>query len=259
MLTMTKKETITTMELPSLHSEVDNSTDLPFLGVPEELRARPQWVAWKYVPDPNRPKPTKVPYSPLTGERARPNDPATWGTFEQALALYHQCGMGGIGYVFSAEDPYAGVDLDKCREPATGAIDPGAQLIITALNSYTEVSSSGTGVHLILRGKLRPGGRRKGRIELYDSGRYFAMTGEHRRWTPRTIEPRQGELDAFHQLVWFEHNGAAPLSDKEVLRLAIIAQNGAKFSRLYWGDDTSGYDGYPSRSEADQALCSMLA
>jgi primase-polymerase (primpol)-like protein len=56
-----------------------------FLLVPEELRARSQWVAWKYVPDPDGPKPKKVPVCPQSGASAKATDSATWGTYTQAL------------------------------------------------------------------------------------------------------------------------------------------------------------------------------
>ena len=71
-------------------------------------------------------KPTKVPYSPCTGEKASPTAPATWGTYARALSLYDQMRMNGIGYVFSPADPYTGIDLDKCRDPASGIIQPWA-------------------------------------------------------------------------------------------------------------------------------------
>jgi putative DNA primase/helicase len=97
------------------------STSVPCTGWPHELVCRPQWVAWRSIPRAG--KLTKVPYSPLTGERASPTAPTTWGTYKQAIRLCEQMGMDGVGYVFSAEDPYTGIDLDKCRDPTTGAIE----------------------------------------------------------------------------------------------------------------------------------------
>jgi putative DNA primase/helicase len=78
--------------------------------------------------------------------------------------------MHGIGYVFSAEDPYTGIDLDKCRDPETGTIEEWAQEIIISLRSYTEISPSGRGVHIIVRGKLPPEGRRKGALRCMTVG-----------------------------------------------------------------------------------------
>ena len=74
---------------------------------------------------------------------------------------------------------YAGVDLDACRDPETGAMTAEAHAMILALSSYTEISPSGTGVHILLRGRLLPGRRRQGHVEIYADGRYFTVTGQH--------------------------------------------------------------------------------
>jgi putative DNA primase/helicase len=225
---------------------------------PTELMARPQWVAWRIESRDGRP--TKVPYSPITGGLASTSNPQTWGTYEQARSFCEVQGMEGVGYVFSAEDPYTGIDLDKCRDPETGAIEEWAQEIITALRSYTEISPSGRGVHIIIRGKLPPEGRRKEGLEMYDRGR---LEG-----TLSSIEDRQAELEALHRKVWpglykprANEAPRAPtaterLTDEEVLGKALGAKNGEKFARLWMGD-TSDYDDDDSR--ADLALCRMLA
>ena len=150
-------------------------------AIPDELRQCPQWVCWDWVY--RAEKWTKVPLNPATGERADSTDRTTWGTFAQALGRYRGRRLAGVGFVFSPDDPYAGVDLDKCRDPATGDVAEWAREIVAALDSYTEVSPSGTGLKVIVRGAL-PGGRnRKGEIEMYDRARFFALTGhryEHR-------------------------------------------------------------------------------
>src|SRR5215475_1402871 len=115
-----------------------------------ELMARPQWVAWRLESRDGRS--TKAPYNPVSGGLASTGDPSTWGTYEQARSFAAEQGIDGVGYVFSAEDPYTGIDLDKCRDPETGAVEDWAREIITALRSYTELSPSGTGVHIIVRG-----------------------------------------------------------------------------------------------------------
>jgi putative DNA primase/helicase len=143
--------------------------------IPAELRARPQWVAWKA--EVRDGKPTKVPYDPRTGAKAATDDPRTWASFDVAVRALEIGRYDGVGYVFAADDPYVGVDLDKCRDPETGAVEPWALEIVRRLNSYVEISPSGRGLHIIVRGKLPPGRRRKGPIEMYDSGRYFTMTG----------------------------------------------------------------------------------
>jgi primase-polymerase (primpol)-like protein len=94
-------------------------------------------------------------------------------------------GYGGIGFVFTPEDDLCGVDLDGCLDPETGEIEGWAQEIIEELDSYTEISPSGTGVHVLVRGTLPAGRNRKGRFEAYDRGRYFTVTGRHLAGTPR--------------------------------------------------------------------------
>ena len=98
---------------------------------------------------------------------------------------------GGIGYVFTEEDPYVGLDFDRCVDPVTGVIADWAQGHIDGLASYTEVTPSGTGLHTIVQGALPPKGRRKGPIEMYSYARFFTMTGWRLDELPPTVEPRQ--------------------------------------------------------------------
>src|SRR5207244_2269479 len=103
-------------------------------------------------------------------------------------------------------DGLVGVDLDHCRDPETGAIEPWALAIVKELASYTEASPSRTGVHVLAHGTLPPGGRRKGRVEMYAEGRYFTVTGQHLAGTPTTIEERTVALAALHARI-FGTNG----------------------------------------------------
>jgi putative DNA primase/helicase len=139
-------------------------------GIPEELRARPQWVVWKAVGD----KPDKVPYSARTGRRASSTDLLTWSTFQEALEAYENGGYDGVGFVFSSADPYTGIDLDDCVD-GDGEIAGWALEIVRYFDSYTELSATGTGLHVIVRGEIP--NRRKGDVEVYSSKRYFTVTG----------------------------------------------------------------------------------
>jgi primase-polymerase (primpol)-like protein len=123
-------------------------------------------------------KPTKVPYDPKDGKRASSTDLMTWGTFFEALEALETGRFSGIGFVLCSADPYAGVDLDKCRNPETGELTPEAQSVVDAFEgAYIEVSPSGTGVHIFVRGKLPEKGKRRGWIEAYTQDRYFTVTG----------------------------------------------------------------------------------
>jgi putative DNA primase/helicase len=139
-------------------------------SIPEELRVRPQWVVWKAVGD----KPDKVPYSARTGRRASSTDLLTWGTFEEALEVYENGEYAGLGFVFSSADPYTGIDLDNCVD-GDGEIALWALEIARYFDSYTEISATGTGLHIIVRGEVP--NRRKGEVEVYSSKRFFTVTG----------------------------------------------------------------------------------
>jgi putative DNA primase/helicase len=225
-----------------------------------------QWLCWRF--EERDGKPTKVPYDPRTGEKAESTNPKTWTSYEKAVSECKKHGYDGLGFVFTPEDDLCGVDLDKCLDPETGELEGWAQKIIGELDSYTEISPSGTGVHILVRGELPTGRNRKGRFEAYDRGRYFTVTGKHLAGSSQRIENRQEELRAVVRRVFGDEstNGHTKpvaasrpvnngLSDDEVIEKALAAANGTRFSRL-WNGDTQEYG---SHSEADLALCGMLA
>lgn len=233
-----------------------------FEAIPKELRDQSIWCAWKPIPPKEgSEKPRKLPINPATGEAAKCNDPTTWGTFDQAWARMRNDRLAGISFALAADGPYTGIDLDSCRDPKTGELDPRAREIINSISTYTEASPSGTGVHLIVRGKLPPGGRKKGHIEMYDCGRFLTVTGWRIGGTPTGIEERADEVALLHAEVFGlqvdENNSTKkgkPLSDEELLAKAGKAKNHRKFQALWEGDTR----GYASHSEADLALCSLL-
>jgi putative DNA primase/helicase len=139
-------------------------------NIPQELKARPQWVVWKAVGA----KPDKVPYSPRTGRRASSTDILTWSTFQEALEAYENGDYAGLGFVFSSADPYTGIDLDDCVDE-DGEIALWALEIVRYFDSYTELSATGTGLHVIVRGEIP--NRRKDEVEVYSSKRFFTVTG----------------------------------------------------------------------------------
>jgi putative DNA primase/helicase len=145
-------------------------------GVPRELKRRPQWVVWKL--ELRGEKRTKVPYTPGTNARASSTDLMTWRTFPEALAAFEEgADYDGIGFVFSSADPYVGVDLDNCRDPESGELEPWAQKIISRFEgAYVEASPSGRGVHIICKGVLEEC-LKTGSVELYGEKRFFTITG----------------------------------------------------------------------------------
>lgn len=143
-------------------------------GIPAELKRRPQWVNWRYALDDE--KWTKPPYNPRTGRKASSTDLLTWSTFEDVLTAHRAGGYDGVGFMFCSGDPYTGVDLDGCRDPETGEIEAWAGEIVRGLDSYTELSPSGTGLHIILKGKV-PVPLKRGQIEMYSVERCFTVSG----------------------------------------------------------------------------------
>lgn len=237
--------------------------------VPEALRERPQWVLWKYVERGG--KQTKMPIAADTGKAASSTDPTTWTTFDEAVAAARRfASIAGVGFVFSADDAFCGIDLDECI--VDGQVVPQAQAIIDELDSYTEVSPSGNGVKLIVAARKPEGVGCKTtkidgfkEIEVYDTDRFFTITAEHVDGTPRTVEPRQEEVLGLCRRLWQPRaappggrrfTGGFDGSDDELIKQAIAAKNGTAFERLLHGD-LSDYDGDHSR--ADLAFCNMLA
>lgn len=236
-------------------------TPLCLDAIPAELTGYRNWVCWRWKPSKSRW--TKIPINPHTGGLASSISAVTWGTFEDACQARVRFNLPGIGFVFSEHDPYAGVDLDECFDARTGAIEPWAAAIMRDLDSYTEVSPSGTGLKVFVRGGLPGERRRQGKVEMYDTSRFFTVTGQHLADTPATIQERGPKLAALYRATFgtdpqataSRHSVSSDLGDHDVLVQAATAKNGAKFARLWAGDIA----GYPSHSEADLALCSLLA
>jgi primase-polymerase (primpol)-like protein len=245
---------------------------------------------WK---DENDGKPgrwTKVPHDPRTARHASSTEPGTWAPFAAAMTAYQKRGWDGIGFMFSAEDPFTGIDFDDCHDPTTGQADAWAIELLDDLNSYTDISPTSTGCKVFVRGR-KPGGRCKkkyagGEVELYDKERFFVLTGWPLAGYPAEVVERQEALDRLYARLFSENTTGAPgplaspgskgvvdsiarscpsgfilrstdgkLDDEQLLRAAREAKDGEKFRRL-WEGNTSDYGG--DESSADLALCSLL-
>ncbi len=250
------------------------------LFIPDELKAYVQWVCWKWEWKEKQSKWTKPPWNAKTDNHASSTDPSTWVSFDEAVTAYEEnMDFDGIGFVPTGEDPYAMVDLDHCVDASNGNIEPWAQKIIDMFNSYTEITPSGTGLRIIIQGKLPGTGRKEGNIEVYDKGHYLTLTGHILPSSSGKIINAQNELESFLKECFLEkkpkikssvqdasenqsddqviiiQDSTGNLSDMEVIARAVKSKNGDRFSKLINGD----ISGYPSQSEAELALCSMLA
>ena len=241
--------------------------------IPQELKALRQWVCYG-APD----RPLKMPFNPKTGQPAKAGDPSTWTTFEAAWGGIIVQGYQGIGFEFAAGGGIVGIDFDHCLNKETMELNPKVAEWVQAFNSYTEISPSGEGLHILCKGRLpSETGKRRGGVEMYDQGRYFTMTGAS--YGP--LKPLRAAQDAIDRL-YRELNGGQenlppkaaqppemgwndvipatgaeqdPLGLLTIVQTAKNAKNGDRFTRLWEGD----ISGYPSHSEADQALCNILA
>ncbi len=171
----------------------------PTTRVPDSLAELDQWIVWRYEQREGG-KRTKVPYQ-LNGKLASSTDSGTWCPFGEALEAWSKdpkrwC---GIGFVFSPDDPFFGVDLDDCLDDK-GKPKPWAQPILERLfDTYAEVSPGGRGIKLWGKGSLPEGGvafpMGDGRVEIYDQARYFTVTGTHWAGQMLDIEEHQAALD----------------------------------------------------------------
>ena len=253
-------------------------------AIPSELKARPQWVGWRW--EQRGGKLTKPPVQ-ATGSYAKSSDSTTWSSFDSIYQAHRGDRAGrlhGVGYVFTEGDPFCGIDLDDCRDPDTGKLAAWAKEIIENMDSYAEVSPSGTGVKIIVKAKIKQSYKQAIRlpdgtnadIEIYTAARYFTLTG-HAAHRPGEIIENQGAVDRLvNRIEAFiaetkkqndeaKRKPATPsppsphsvrtLGEAEILERIRQSKQAAKFNRL-WAGDTSEHN---SQSEADFALCSMFA
>ena len=232
--------------------------------IPEQLTERAQWVVWREHERDG--KTTKVLYQPAHPQRkAAVNNPETWASFDDALKAYENAKnkLNGIGFVFTDDDPFVGIDLDKCIDE-DGNLSEKADDIVRRMRSYTEVSPSGRGIHIIVNGTLKglEGSRRDG-VEMYESGRYFTVTGDRWANTNGVIAGEQKMLEAVHNLYVKAHEKprkAVAKSPKVSVAQSeyqerLDALKASKWRALFEGD----WSGYPSQSEGEMALCAKLA
>ena len=261
------------------------------MGVaPRELWEFKNWVAYEIRPNPdNEAKPKKIPINPHTGNEAKSNDASTWGDFEiaskRAKAIYENRDKtfirAGVGFMFGIPGKpsgIAGIDLDNCFNE-DGTLKDYASEIVKIMNSYTEYSPSNTGLHILftltkslheLDSSFNTGKKNTALgIEIYDSGRYFTVTGnEYGKSKPiedRTEQARQviakyftkqGLAKKQEAQTQITYNRPDETDSELWAKMFNNPTNGHKIRRLYDGD-ISDYNG--DDSSADLALCDHLA
>jgi putative DNA primase/helicase len=281
----------------------DVSTTL--LNVPTLLKDLPNWIWWRLEKNKDGAE-TKVPYVAGSWNRhASSTDPSTWTTFEGAVDGAVLSSTQGIGFVIhgaAADKKIVGFDLDGCRNSKTGELSDWAQTLVYALESYTEVTPSGTGIRIWVVGKLPDGARvfnvdpaagfgHKVKIEVFDHARYFTITGQiYDALTPTEIAPRNlseaykicRDIQAQFPVAASPKNGQPDQNlgagtGAEIVRTnpgsgSIITDKLAEKVQLFMhghivpgskpfviSNDQGDSLTYPSQSEADMALCTLLA
>jgi len=268
----------------------------PKMQALDQLKQYHQWVNYIFVSrggritkPPINPHVPTVPVNRPKERLASATNPATWSSYETAVARWKASNYKGIGFVFTSHDCFCGIDLDHCRDPKNGEIAAWAQRILWHLNSYSEASALSTGVHIYIQASLLETKRvlglselphKKGNTEVYDRERYFTWSGNHITGTPSSILERQDEInELYFQLFlkgeesptstkgWIDSKptqGVSLPNDAALIELAEKARghNGLLFSQL-WRGDLAGYtkpgSNEPDYSRADLALCSILA
>nr|WP_314638676.1 hypothetical protein [uncultured Olsenella sp.] len=205
------------------------------------------WVAWDGSSG------RKVPKSPRGGVAAV-NDPYTWGTYEEALAAAESNGYSGVGIMLTGG--LVGIDLDGAVSE-DGEVLPWAREIIDGVDSYTEVSPSGTGVHVLAyaspedAGAIGRADHERG-LEVYNHGRYFTVTG--RQIGTQDVAERTPQV---MRLVAERFPGQSPetrvreavrgIARDQVRRMANstmrynAARDGRRYARVPLGGETCGF------------------
>ena len=242
----------------------------------EELKQYPNWIAWRV--ETRNDKSTKIPVNPQTGGRAMSNNASTWGTYQQAKARYMKGGCAGLGFVFTKDVGVVGVDLDDKPTPVfndDGTLSEWAKHITETLGSYTEKSPSGNGLHVLVKANIEKaiGSKKSNGVEMYDTGRWFTITGDTIVGTPTELNENQSGIDAIYEQYQtkpkeYHSTGvqvsAENISDKQLLAfvdsLLKNVRDAGDGEKHYWLNKISyvmgGYvaGGYFSEYDADSWL-----
>ena len=234
-----------------------------FNNVPAELKGLKQWIMWKY--EVKEGKKTKVPYQ-TSNVKASVTNPNHWGMLSDVEEAMDSGLFEGAGFVFTEEDEFTGVDVDK--SVANREFDEKTKFIYAILSSYTEYSPSETGVHIIVKGEVPAGYKNKNtkeNIECYNSGRFFTFTGD--RIGDHELAERTKELNTFASrylpkrevIEYSKPSTPTPtninnMSNADLWNKMFNSKNGDRIKSLCEGNIEND-----DRSSTDLTLCNFLA
>lgn len=242
-------------------------------NIPKELKDLKQWGCFhkKWVPERN--KYTKIPINPFTGGAGKSNDQSTWSDFDTALRAIEKIDRAdGLAFYFA--NGYTGLDIDHINEEleAYKHGDHENDNLVEAIrkltkNTYLEVSLSGEGLHAIFKGKIPGKRRRKGQFEMYEKGRFFALTGNTFSKDPEIQSLNTDKMKKLYEYCFGKDKVTVlhpenvsfqeiDLSIPEIIHRAEQSKTGKRFELLLRG----GWENfYNSHSEADMAFANDLA
>ena len=244
-------------------------TNFNYQNIPKELRNLKQWGLFhlKYVPE--RHKNTKIPLNAYNGKKGKSNDPSTWSDFDtalRALAKYDQA--DGLAFYFA--NGYVGLDIDSIENDLQDYFAGSPETLITTFRNltkktYMEVSQSGKGIHCIFKGSIPGKHRRKGNYEMYQSGRFFALTG-NTIGSNKIQSLNHDEMKKLYEFLFgkdkivniddYQEKPINNLSISEIINRMLSSVRGQRDKLFMYG----GWEKfYPSQSEADLAFANDLA
>ncbi|WP_407325585.1 phage/plasmid primase, P4 family [Lactobacillus johnsonii] len=245
-----------------------------YQNIPQELRNLKQWGLFELKWVEARKKNTKIPINPYDGSAGKSNDPNTWSDFDTAMRALNDIERAdGLAFYFA--NGYVGLDIDhidsNLEDWRAGDNDPNNlvnKFQDLTDNTYMEVSQSGTGIHAIFKGKIPGKRRRKGNYEMYQTGRFFALTGNNIIPDPTIKSMSDDEMKTLYEFLFGKDNVVqlhsetdnitpVDLSVVEIIKRAEkSAKTGTRFTMFMKG----GWEQfYSSHSEADMAFANDLA
>ncbi|MBD8032929.1 phage/plasmid primase, P4 family [Solibacillus merdavium] len=228
--------------------------------LPDQMTALKQWVCYKAIP--RNGKITKVPVNPHNATPIDCNNERNWLTFNDAVsAVAINEAISGIGFVFTENDNFVGIDIDGCVDE-NGNLSSVAEDIVNLFSekAYIEFSPSGKGLHIITLGNKCGTSSKNATLglEMYDRKRYFTVTGDAL-FNSATLEDCSDEIETIYHKYFVkkeEQQSMVSIIENDILELMFAGKNGDRLRSLYDGQWESYY---PSQSEADLALCNALA
>lgn len=261
-------------------ADQNGSTSFEIVEPPAFLGEKRIWSVGRVKPRGNG-KYDKIPFiaeKKFCSQKAKSNDPSTWRTYEEAKALFKESQSWKMPFdilMLMCDGTFTLTERDDCVDKETGLFDEKALDLISRIDSYTEFSWSGGGLHIFTQGGI-PHGHKSADVEMYSDARPIAWMGKHLVGTPHDVLDRQdkvmviyeehfGEMDRrTAEIPPLDGGGTCLFPDDEVISGAMATSEkfrllySGKWQQIWWfvGDRKIGY---PSQSEADLALCRDLA